>query len=235
VSLPIKHISLDVWQTLIHSNLEFRKKRNELLADHFNIKKPFGFVETAAKTRQAWCTQVNELVGKNLDSFEIVLLILQDCAIDSKSISIDLYAKFYTQMETLFLEHPPVLAEQQLFLWLTQVRQHNISVSLLSNTGLIKGETLNKFFQRLNLNFDFALYSDEIGFSKPNPKAFDLVYQKSRAIKNLLPKEIVHVGDNLNADYAGALAVGFQAQLIDHSENTVSSYLSKHVFNIRQT
>ena len=115
MSLPIKHISLDVWQTLIHSNLEFRKKRNQLLADHFQIKKPFTFVENAAKNRQAWCTQANELVGKNLDSFEIVLLILHDCELPISEISADLLLSFYEQMEILFLEFPPQLIEENLF------------------------------------------------------------------------------------------------------------------------
>jgi putative hydrolase of the HAD superfamily len=232
VGLQIKHISLDVWQTLIQPNLEFRKKRNQLLADYFKIKKPFAFVENAAKARQAWCTQVNELVGKNLDSFEIVLLILQDCEIDIKDLSVDLYLTFYKQMEVLFLEYPPTLIEDNLLSLLEQVKRSEISISLLSNTGLIKGLTLTKFFQRTNLPIDFALYSDEIGFSKPNAKAFELVYKKLCAHKNLLAKEIVHVGDSKRADYEGACMFGFQAYLIDRSENTLSNYLNKNVFNV---
>ena len=234
MSLAVKHISLDVWQTLIHSNLEFRKKRNQLLADHFNIKKSFAFLEAAAKTRQAWCTHANELVGKNFDSFEIVLLILHDCDVAISEITADLYLKFYEQMENLFLEFPPLLIEQNLFSLLGQLKDREVSVSLLSNTGLIKGQTLNRFFQNQHLHFEFSLFSDEIGFSKPNSKAFDLVFQKAISTKkDIMLTEIVHVGDNRNADYEGALSFGFQAQLIDHRENSVYSYVTKNVLNIR--
>ncbi len=234
--LTIKHISLDVWQTLVHSNVYFRKKRNQLLANHFNIHKPFEFIEAAAKSRQAWCTRVNELVGKNIESSEIILMILYDCGVSLDTISPQQLALFYNEMETLFLELPPILIQENLMLLLTDVKNRQITLSLLSNTGLIKGSTLNKFFDAIGLSahFDFELYSDEIGFSKPNKKAFDLIFEKAKELQNLTPQQIVHIGDNEIADYRGALTCCYQAHLVDHANFTLQHYLNHNVFNIHK-
>lgn len=48
--------------------------------------------------------------------------------------------------------------------------------------------------------------SDEIGIRKPRPEIFEAVAERL----GLAPREIVHVGDSLEADVAGARAVGMQ-------------------------
>lgn len=233
MSGQINHVSLDVWQTIILSNLEFKKRRNQLLAEHFAIKKPFAFVESVAKKRQAWCTEVNELGGKALESVDILLLILKDCDVDTRAVSSHLLSQFYTLMEVLFLEYPPIVLDPEIFPILEQLKSHGITVSLLSNTGLINGCSLNKFFDQVDLRFDFTIFSDEIGFSKPSPIVFEEVFNKIRSRKNIGLKEIVHIGDNRKADFDGATSFGFRAYLVDTTENTVSSYIKRNVFNLR--
>ncbi len=51
------------------------------------------------------------------------------------------------------------------------------------------------------------LFSDEVGFRKPHPKIFEIAAEKL----NAKPCEIVHVGDNLKTDVAGAKNAGFKA------------------------
>ena len=48
--------------------------------------------------------------------------------------------------------------------------------------------------------------SEEIGIRKPRREIFDAV---ARTL-DLVPEEILHVGDNLNADVAGAAACGMR-------------------------
>ncbi len=57
-------------------------------------------------------------------------------------------------------------------------------------------------------------YSDECGFSKPNYKIFELVYNEVNKIELMSKSAILHVGDNKNADYTGAKIYGFDAKLI---------------------
>jgi putative hydrolase of the HAD superfamily len=232
----VKHISFDVWQTLINSNVIFREKRNELLQDHFNVDIAVERFGEIVKKRQAWCTIANQVVGRNFDSFEIILLILQDCGQSVEELTIDSYTAFYEAMEKLFFKFPPILIEENLHSLFTQLQKQEVGLSLLSNTGLIKGRSLRQFFasQDLLKYFNFELYSDEIGVSKPNTKAFEKVYELASRRINLQPQEVVHIGDNKIADYEGALTFGFQPVLIDHTEITLHNYFTKNVFNLRQ-
>jgi len=75
-------------------------------------------------------------------------------------------------------------------------RRTNVSFSILSNTGLIPGKHINIGLFECGIKnlMDFILYSDEIGLTKPNQKAFKLISDNS----NLKPQEILFVGDRRN-------------------------------------
>jgi putative hydrolase of the HAD superfamily len=62
--------------------------------------------------------------------------------------------------------------------------------------------------------FSFQLYSDETGFSKPNVKMFEMVYNQIGKNKIVNKLEVLHIGDNKVADYNGAINFGFDALLI---------------------
>ena len=89
-------------------------------------------------------------------------------------------------------------------------------MSILSNTGFIKGYTLRKIITDYELEqyFSFQIYSDEVGFSKPNYKTFQLVYDQINSSKKITKKEVLHIGDNSVADYDGAIKFGFSAHLL---------------------
>ena len=69
-------------------------------------------------------------------------------------------------------------------------------------------------FYELNNYFSFQIYSDEVGFSKPNKEIFNLVFDSINKITTIEKKEILHIGDNIIADYNGAINFGFDAFLI---------------------
>ncbi len=52
--------------------------------------------------------------------------------------------------------------------------------------------------------------STEVGAAKPDSKIFAVALQKC----NCELEEVVHIGDNLNADYRGAINVGIKAFLL---------------------
>ncbi|MGE8424054.1 MAG: HAD family hydrolase, partial [Sphingobacterium siyangense] len=90
------------------------------------------------------------------------------------------------------------------------------TLSLLSNTAFLDGTVLRRVLEYYELSdfFSFQLYSDEIGVSKPNNTAIELVFQKIRQQRTIKKKDIVHIGDNQKADYNGAINYGFNAILI---------------------
>ena len=88
-------------------------------------------------------------------------------------------------------------------------------MNILSNTGFIKGLTMNKLFKKNKLDafFSFQIYSDECNLSKPNPQIFELVFENTKKINSISKSQILHIGDNPIADYNAAINFGFNSLL----------------------
>lgn len=74
--------------------------------------------------------------------------------------------------------------------------------------------------------FQWFVCSQDIGLEKPDTRMFDKAYEQAKFwIPGLERDNILHIGDSLPADYCGAKAAGFQALLLDRSDNArVSVY-----------
>ena len=208
-----KHISFDLWLTLIKSNPEFKIKRNLLFKDYFEIESPIEKVSQQLRYYDVVCNTINERTGLNIDTNEIYLFILASLDVPIQGIQLSKLEGFYTESERLFLSYKPTLIYSNTKDYLKIIKSEGIGINILSNTGFIKGFTLKKLmaFYELEECFNFQIYSDECGFSKPNKKIFDLVHKE---VPHIDKSQILHVGDNEIADYKGALEYGFKARLI---------------------
>lgn len=211
-----KHVSFDLWLTLIKSDPEFKNKRNQLFKDFFEIPNNIDEVAMAIRHFDVFCNDTNQRTGLNFDTFEIYYLILDALKMDLDQISVQKLNNFYTECEALFLEYKPILIFENIESILKQLKNADLSLNILSNTAFIKGRTLRKIINLYGLSsyFDFELYSDETGFSKPSSKMFELVLTHANEIKKIKKYEILHIGDNKIADFDGAINFGFNAQLI---------------------
>jgi len=81
-------------------------------------------------------------------------------------------------------------------------------LGLLSN-----GNNYPEYFG-LDGRFDFAVYAQDIGIEKPDPRTFQIAVE--RAGCNL--DQLLHVGDSLETDVEGAQAVGVRAVWLNRSE-----------------
>lgn len=209
------HFSFDLWLTLIKSHPEFKAKRVELFSSFFDVKKTIDEVAKVVKYYDDLCNSINEVIGGNVDTFEIYLLILNALEVDVKQLNKDQLNQFYQKSEDLFLEYKPVVIFENLHQFFDEIKNQGKTINILSNTGFIKGKTMRKFLISENLDqyIDFHIYSDEMNCSKPDPKIF-------QEVKNLLPnqdldvKQVLHIGDNPVADYKGAKDFGFNAHLL---------------------
>lgn len=210
------HFSFDLWLTLIKSHPEFKAKRVELFSSFFNIDKPIEEVTRIVKYYDDLCNHINEVIGGNVDTFEIYLLILGALNININEINIEKLNKFYQKSEDLFLEYKPVVIFENLHQFFDEIKNQGKTINILSNTGFIKGKTMRKFLIGENLDqyIDFHIYSDEINCSKPNPLIFQEV--KNNIKVDLQMNQILHIGDNPIADYQGAKNFGFNAHLLKH-------------------
>jgi len=212
-----KHISFDLWLTLIKSNVNYKPKRDKLFREFFEIDCSLDRVSEIIRNYDLMCNTINETTGENFETNEIYLLILGSLGIDLKKIDVNKLEEFYCETEQLFFEYKPDLIYHNINNFLKKLKNESISTNVLSNTAFIKGKTLNKILEYYELNeiLSFSIYSDECGFSKPNIKIFELLHQRINEIKNVSKKEVLHVGDNPIADYKGAIDYGFESLLIN--------------------
>jgi putative hydrolase of the HAD superfamily len=211
------HFSFDLWLTLIKSHPEFKTKRVELFSSFFEVNKSIDEVAKVVKYYDDLCNSINEVIGGNIDTFEIYLLILNSLGVDLKQLNKESLNQFYQKSEDLFLEYKPVVIFENLHQFFDEIKNQGKTINILSNTGFIKGTTMRKFLIHENLDqyIDFHIYSDELKVSKPNPLVFQEV---KNLIKNqdLNMNQILHIGDNPIADYKGAKDFGFNAHLLKH-------------------
>ncbi len=223
----IRHLSLDLWLTIIRSDPAFKPARARLAIRHFGIAASEEKVLETFQHFDKLFNAVNEKTGCNLHLFEMLYVILAQLGVDVEGLPVTRLEAFYVASEGLFFEHHPRLMDGAVPDVLRSLRGEGLTVSLLSNTAFILGRTLRKLMPRIGLEdcFDFQLYSDETGHSKPATEMYAMLYRRAAELRPLQPSEILHIGDNRIADYDGARAAGMQAALLVPDEQTLSSLL----------
>jgi HAD superfamily hydrolase (TIGR01549 family) len=101
--------------------------------------------------------------------------------------------------------------------WLQDQKKYSLGVT--TNTPVRTVETvlpMNGFHEY----FQWFLCSQDIGVEKPSKEIFDRTYERALFwTPDLKREEILHIGDSMEADFCGAKAAGFQALLLDRSDN----------------
>ena len=92
---------------------------------------------------------------------------------------------------------------------LRAVQDLGLKVGLISNSGRTWGGLLRKVMARQGLDSSFhsIVFSDECGVRKPNTAIFDRAAEEL----GLPPEDILHIGDDPEADVMGAHQAGFKA------------------------
>jgi putative hydrolase of the HAD superfamily len=227
------HYSFDLWLTLIKSNPEYKLERTRVFHRDFNpAGKSIEEVAKAFRTVDLMCNAINESTGKNIDADEMHLMVISlinDNLLNLYEIDT---VKLHADMEALVLNHMPVIYSPVTIEVLDHLKQKgDCTMSLLSNTGFIKGATLKKILVELKMDqyFDFQLYSDEVGMSKPNPALFNLMLQHIKQVnpqKEITLNNIIHIGDNPKADVGGANAAGIKSLLINSNNQSIFTLIS---------
>ncbi len=92
---------------------------------------------------------------------------------------------------------------------LRALRERGYRTGLISNTGRTGGRFLRPVQERLGIgeSFDVRIFSDEVGVRKPDRAIFQAALDEL----SLAAHEVVHVGDDVVADVAGAKMAGMRA------------------------
>lgn len=91
-------------------------------------------------------------------------------------------------------------------------------LGLICNTGVTPGTVVRKILAARGLLrwFSAVIFSDEIGVSKPHERIF------AEALRSLgvnVPRDVLHVGDDLETDVAGAIRAGMRPVWLNPSTN----------------
>ena len=110
---------------------------------------------------------------------------------------------------------------------LPAIRARGLAIGAVSNWVW----TLPELLHDLDLvgQFTFITASARVGFEKPHRRIFEVALAEAGARAD----EVIHVGDHLDADVAGARAVGITAVLIDRHERHTDDELPPGAMRIR--
>lgn len=189
----IKHISFDFWDTLYKGNPNFRKSRAQYLNERFGVTEEQ--VNAAVTKTKKLCDGLGEKTMCCTDSLTQNWHLLDNLSVASIKEVNEL--EEFTQ--NTFFKNPPI----PLFSLhdLQSLRDRGMSLSISCNTGLINGYTISTWLHSTSLYelLDFTLFSDNIGYFKPNPFFMDCVISTYGCNADSF-EEVLHVGDNLNTD-----------------------------------
>lgn len=227
------HYSFDLWLTLIKSNPYFKIERTKIFHRDFNpAGKTIDEVAKAFRQVDLMCNAVNESTGKNIDADEMYLMVISlinDNQLNLTGVDAD---TLYKDMDKLLFNYMPMVYSSVTINVLQHLKEKGeATFSLLSNTGFIKGATLKQILVALKMDqyFDFQLYSDEVGMSKPNPALFNLMLENVQRVNyphTISLNDIIHIGDNPRADIEGAEAAGIKSLLINSNNKSILSLIN---------
>ena len=220
-----RHYSFDLWYTLIKTNPKNSFKHERAKHIHQKYGKNLEYLEVYRIIREVekWGDAINQMNGKCISPLEMYAMIIFKIQGHLGGISTLDMEILYKELEIMFLEHHPVIYDENTIAVLDELIARGKTLSLLCNTGFIRGKTLDMLLEKLGIRdkFLFRIYSDEVGLSKPNREIFRLVNKE-------LPydtEDIIHIGDNPIADGVGAQEYGFGHMIINSNSYTIKDIL----------
>lgn len=214
-----KHVSLDVWNTLITGNPEFSTARIATIIDHWSLPSDtyhIGLVKQAytdTKHTLDWLAEHHGTAYSCLDAYGLLSSKLG--VNDSNRTSLE---QLRLKVEQDFLNHPPLIIEGVVES-LNALRENGYTLSIGSNSNFISGTTMMPWLQSVLGHFNFGIFSDIEQVAKPNPLFFAQVADCAKNkcnVKNA--SDIIHVGDHIVCDLVGARNCDLTAELVskDH-------------------
>ncbi len=207
----IRHFSFDAWNTLMSANKSFARQRSVAIATAFNCGN-YGSSADKYSTVKKILDTLAELEGFGAPvqtAWTLLRKIFRDAPQDQETLDVVMSEVF-----ELFAENTPHVP-QEVVVQLHRLKDAGKTVSILSNTNFIPGSVLMEsvFDKQFGKDFfDFALFSDAHGLSKPNPLFFHLADEHIKEIYGVVDhSKIMHVGDNPICDVRGARDHGWLA------------------------
>lgn len=208
-------ISFDIWGTLLRSNPGFSATRAQLVIDYFKL--PITGAEFRVFIKEA-CTELDAATDRTGMQFGFaarVRFALKLYGFKGKVTDQDL-AAVYAKARAVQLssvDNMPTLMEADLPETFRQLVENGFKLAVISNTGMTEGDELTEILDALGLGqyLTYRIYSDKVGMAKPSKTIFQALVSEFGVPLH----RVLHVGDNVKADFLGALNAGCHSELYD--------------------
>jgi putative hydrolase of the HAD superfamily len=210
----IKHVSFDLWNTLIKSDPNFSETRAKFLSEVSGKHKEevHTVIRAVSFAHDKECMKTGYHKATSVQMYEEVLKKL---GMNTSEASVQYVVEVCTRTLNL---NPPVFICPHTLEILEDIKSKGITMSILSNTGFVNGSMLRPILTKLGLyhymdyssTYGGVYFSDELRRAKPNASLFSFTAIVHRAAEG----EVLHIGDSAEAD-GGASTVGCQFLLTE--------------------
>ena len=218
--MTIKHISFDVWNTLITANKRYAEERTEIISY---------FAGISPKEARGKYLEVKHKLDKDAESFVCGDAYYAWYTL-GKYLGVDRQdaEKMKMYCEQAFIVNPPQL-NQDLVDQLISLDK-NYELSIKSNTNFISGRILAQAvgFDRMPW-WSFMHFSDEQLLCKPSILFFAKTLLSSK-LSSLANYEILHVGDSEVFD-GKCVDIGFNFCKIDNPDHLLNKLKNGELIN----
>jgi putative hydrolase of the HAD superfamily len=207
-------ITLDLWQTLLLDRDGASERRNQIRCNNLSralrqvgIEATVGQLSSVLKEMSSWLKGIwaSDREVTHLDQIRYVLEKASGVTVKGHEEWLEMISSAYVSP---IFECPPYLdpTAHRLLRWL---KGRNKRIGLICNTGMTPGFALRQVLQREGIGgyFDVMVFSDEVGIRKPDRSIFSLTATQL----DVLPNNVIHIGDDLRSDVWGAKNAGSRA------------------------
>jgi len=210
----VKAVTFDLWETLLFERDGASGRRNATrcrdVAEAFSR---LGVNISTERTESALKQVIASLLevwnrNEDVSHVEQLELLVRFVSNGSLALKDDWVEELSSAYISAFFEVPPYLNPDATSV-LEDLDEAGKRIGLICNTGLTPGFALRRFLESEGVleYFNLLVFSDEMGFRKPDSRIFDFAARRLQAGSD----SVVHVGDNLRVDVWGAKDAGFKA------------------------
>ncbi len=215
----IQVITLDLWQTLIIDQREWRRERTRLRIEGvMEALHDAGESFTEEQIREAYracyrtCRAVHQ-EGRDVSFKEQVQIFVR--SIDDgllERTNRETFARIINRYADAFFDSPPAMAPNVPEM-LQSLKSRGYRLGLISNTGQTPGRLFRAYMEDMGIIqfFDHLTFSDEVLMAKPSPA----IFLHTLASIGCTAEHTVHVGDHLRNDIVGAQGVGMRTVWVE--------------------
>ncbi|MBO8158125.1 HAD family hydrolase [Thermosyntropha sp.] len=227
-----KAITFDFWNTLYKppENEEAGRKRINLFWDYL-LKIGFEVERKQVKRAfmKAWdmANKKQREEGIDITPRGHLAIILDEIGVELMP---DMEDKAYNIYTETLLDFPPVINDDVQEILPRLKSKYKLAV--ICNTGITPGKNLRELMKKDGIidYFDYLVFSDEVGFAKPNIEIFNFTLNKLKAENSC----VAHIGDDVLTDMWGAKNAGMTTIWLAPEADEKLSHIDYHIRRLNE-